>query len=86
MRKEKRHSRQKTQYEQAQVNRKGHGLFEECEQSSGAGTASPLTIRSAEAAFHEKVRSWRALPVSFPQCVLGLEQSLVPNLCPINVC
>lgn len=41
VRKGKRDTRQKTQYEQAQAKRKGHGLSGECEQSSGAGMASP---------------------------------------------
>lgn len=73
MRKGKGDTSQKTQYEQAQVNRKDHGLFGECEQSSGAGTASPpkYPICSAEAAFREKVHSWRALPVSFSTVCSG---------------
>lgn len=85
MRKKKRHSRQETQHEQAQVNRKGHG-FRECEQSSGAGKASPPYDRSAEAAFHEKVCSWRVLLISFSTVCPGPRTEPVWNWCPINVC
>ena len=76
VRKGKEHTRQKTQCERAQVERKGPGLFGECGQSSGASLASPpnCPVCSAEAAFPEKVRS-RGHSAAYPG----------PSWCSINV-
>lgn len=82
MRKEKGHTRRKTQSEQAQVNRKGPGLFGECDLSSGAGKASPSDCPLCRGSILQSQGLCLAHSLQCP----GLEQNLEPSWRSINVC